>query len=66
MKKELGKWLLDIAKYMVTALLLSSVFGDIGQVSVFVSVIIASAITLGWGLYLVKENKDTNKKKKGK
>ena len=28
MKKELGKWLMDIAKYIVTALLLSSVFGD--------------------------------------
>lgn len=66
MKKELGKWLMDIAKYMVTALLLSSVFGDIGQASVFICVIAASAITLGWGLYLVKDNKDINKKKKGK
>ena len=66
MKKEFGKWLMDIAKYMVTALLLSSVFGDIDQTSIFISVIIASAITLGWGLYLVKDNKDTNKKKKGK
>lgn len=63
MKKELGKWLMDIAKYMVTALLLSSVFGDIGQTYVFISVIAASAITLGWGLYLVKDNKDTSKKK---
>lgn len=66
MKKEFGKWLMDIAKYMVTALLLSSVFGDIGQTSVFVCVIAASAITLGWGLYLVKDNKDANKMKKGK
>ena len=29
MRKELGKWLLDIAKYLVTAVLLASVFGDI-------------------------------------
>jgi hypothetical protein len=28
MKKEFGKWLMDIAKYMTTALLLSSTFGD--------------------------------------
>ena len=54
MKKELGKWLMDIAKYMVTALLLSSVFGDIGQTSVFICVIAASAITLGWGGVLGK------------
>ena len=26
MKKELGKWLMDIAKYMTTAVLLSSLF----------------------------------------
>jgi hypothetical protein len=55
MKKEFGKWLMDIAKYMVTALLLSSILGDIGNTAVFISVIVASAITLGWGLYLVKD-----------
>ena len=27
MKKELGKWLMDIAKYITTAVILSSVFG---------------------------------------
>lgn len=43
-----------------------SVFADIGQTYVFICVIAASAITLGWGLYLVKDNKGTNKKKKGK
>ena len=69
MKKEFGKWLMDIAKYMVTALLLSSVFGDISKKTVFFSVIIASATTLGWGLYLVrdhkeKKNKDRYKKKR--
>ena len=28
MKKEFGKWLLDIAKYMVTGLLFSTIFAD--------------------------------------
>lgn len=63
MKKELGKWLMDIAKYMVTALLLSSVFGDMNQVGIYASVIIATAITLGWGLYLVRDEKDNKKGK---
>ena len=31
MRKELGKWLLDIAKYLVTAVLLDSVFCDIEE-----------------------------------
>ncbi len=54
---------MDIAKYMVTALLLSSVFGDMNQVGIYASVIVATAITLGWGLYLVRDEKDNKKGK---
>lgn len=28
MKKELGKWLMDIAKYTMTAVILTSIFGE--------------------------------------
>ena len=31
MKKEFGKWLMDIAKYITTAVILSSMIGDIKQ-----------------------------------
>lgn len=31
MKHELGKWFLDIAKYLVTAILFASVFGEIEE-----------------------------------
>ena len=31
MRKELGKWLMDIAKYMTTAILLSSIFNGIEE-----------------------------------
>ena len=59
MKKEFGKRLMDVAKYMTTALLLSSAFGDMENPWVITSVIIASAATLGAGLWLVR-----NKEKK--
>lgn len=58
MKKELGKWLMDIAKYMATALLLSSAFGDMESPLVVVLVIIATALTLFFGLLLVKNKKE--------
>lgn len=58
MKKELGKWLMDIAKYMATALLLSSAFGDMENILVVISVIIATALTLFVGLLLVKDKKE--------
>lgn len=31
MKKELGKWLMDIAKYLMTAAILSSIIADMGK-----------------------------------
>lgn len=55
MKKEFGKWLMDIAKYMTTAILLSSVFSDMQNVWVYVSVIGAVLLTLIVGLVLVRE-----------
>ena len=60
MKKEFGKWLMDIAKYMVTALLLSSALGNMNRTWVFVGVMIGTILTLGWGLILI--NKDKKKK----
>lgn len=58
MKKEFGKWLMDVAKYMVTALLLSSIFGDMSNPLVLVSVVMATASTLGAGLWLVRNERD--------
>ena len=59
MRKELGKWLMDIAKYMVTALLLSSTFGDMTNPLIVACVVVASAASLGAGLWLVR---NTNRK----
>ena len=57
MKKELGKWFMDIAKYMVTALLLSSALGNMNRPWVFVGVMIGTILTLGWGLILINKDK---------
>ena len=56
MRKEFGKWLMDVSKYMVTALLLSSIFGDINNPIVLASVVFAS--TLVAGLWLVRNKKE--------
>lgn len=59
MKRELGKWLMDIAKYMATALLISSVFGDISNRWILVIVTITMAALLIGGLYLVGNKQKT-------
>lgn len=58
MRKELGKWLMDIAKYLTTAVLLSSVFNDIKESCIIYFVVsIAIVLTLLAGLWLVREEK---------
>ena len=50
---------MDIAKYITTAVILTSIFGDVEQKwIIYLGGILAVAFTLGWGLYLVKEKKE--------
>ena len=65
MRKELGKWLMDIAKYIATAVILTSIFGDIDERwIIYVGGALAIIATLGWGLYLVKEPAIKDKRRK--
>lgn len=55
MRKELGKWLMDIAKYIITAVVLSSVFGEIDSWLMYVIGVLAVIVTLVVGLYLISD-----------
>ena len=61
MKKEIGKWLMDIAKYITTAVLLSAVFRDMESPWVVIGGISAAMGTLAWGLYLIRDKKTSHK-----
>ena len=61
MKKEIGKWLMDIAKYITTAILLSAVFKDLESPLVVIGGICAAMVTLAWGLYLIRDNEMSHK-----
>ena len=65
MQKEFGKWLMDVAKYVATAVILSTIFSDMQEKSVFfVLGILSMVFMLLWGLYLVREPKIKSKKRK--
>lgn len=69
MRKEFGKWLMDIAKYITTAVVLSSVFGEASTWVVYLGGGLAMVVALICGLYLVSDRplnirKDSNAKKK--
>lgn len=59
MKKEIGKWMLDIAKYMATAILLSTLFSNSEKWTWFTYLIVVLLICMafGVGLLLIKEEK---------
>lgn len=61
MKKELGKWLMDIAKYITTAVLLASVFNGIESGwLVYLCASVAIALTLICGLWLIRDKDNKN------
>jgi len=58
MKKEIGKWFMDIAKYVATAILISSFLGSFEHrwvVYIVGSVIVVTCFLLG--LFFIKEKK---------
>ena len=62
MERELGKWLMDIAKYTMTAVILTSIFGEFSQKwIIYAGGALTVACTLGWGLCLLRD-RDKDKK----
>lgn len=62
MEKELGKWLMDVAKYIVTAIVLASLFGALKDLwLLYVASIGTSVIALTAGLILVKKSEEKKK-----
>ena len=58
MRKEIGKWFMDIAKYVATAVLISSFLGNFERMWIMYLVGIITVLTsLFLGLYFIKEKK---------
>lgn len=63
MKREMGKWLMDVAKYMFTALLISTIFADMEDPIIIYCAVFAAFILRFWGWSLFGNSfKDVNKK----
>ncbi len=60
---EYGKWLMDVAKYILTALLLATFLGDMNSAGTIIASIVLMLGMLGIGLWLVKKSSNNNKKK---
>lgn len=61
---EVGKWLLDVAKYMLTALLFANFFGDMESPGTIVVVIFIMVAMFALGLWLIHDNEKVKEKNK--
>ena len=63
---EIGKWLLDISKYLITGYVLAKMFGQDDSTWVVIGAVVVAALLFVLGLYCLRKDKDKNNKKKGK
>lgn len=60
MRKEVGKWFMDIAKYITTAILISSFLGSLEQRwLMYLAGIGTAVLCLFIGLYFINNKKTT-------
>ena len=65
MKKEIGKWFLDIAKYVTTAVVISSFLGSFEQKWAMYTIATSTIVlTFVVGVFIIKLDKKNNKTKK--
>ncbi|MBO5549840.1 MAG: hypothetical protein J5954_09525 [Prevotella sp.] len=65
-KDKFANWLLDIAKYITTAVIISSIFEGIeDRIYLLIAGVAVVGASLGWGMLLIQDDEPKNKKKKG-
>ena len=59
MKKEFGKWLMDIVKYLMTVAILSSIITDMDKTWLYyLSLLFFIVLILVFGLWLIRDKKE--------
>lgn len=66
MYKEIGKWFLDVAKYIVTAYILTTMFVKVDTFFAALGAIVIMVILFAIGVYFLYKDNDNNDKKKEK
>ena len=65
-KDKFANWLLDIAKYITTAVIISSIFEGIeDKLYLLITGISVVGASLAWGMFLIQDDDMPKKKKKG-
>lgn len=66
MNKEIGKWFLDVAKYIVTAYVLTTMFVKVDSIFAALGAIVIMVIMFVIGVYFLHKDNNNDKKDKEK
>ncbi len=66
MYKEIGKWFLDVAKYILTAVLLMNLFGNSDTAIVVLLAILAMVALFILGIYFLRNDEEDKKNQTNK
>jgi uncharacterized membrane protein len=66
MYKEIGKWFLDVAKYIVTAYVLATMFVKVDSIFAALGAIVIMVILFAIGVYFLHKDNNNDKKDKEK
>ncbi len=58
MKEKLGDWLLDVAKYLLTAVAISSMFDQLSKPVILVTALLSTIIMMSIGLAFIRSIKN--------
>ena len=58
MRKEIGKWLMDVAKYVLTAVIISTIFKEMQDKWMYVIASIIAITTFSLGLWFLHSKKE--------
>ena len=64
MKKEIGKWFMDVAKYIATAVLLTQIFGEMrDSVYIIMYALVSVVIIFALGVSIIRSDDDDQKRR---
>lgn len=61
LKEKIGDWLMDIAKYLLTAVAISSMFDTLSKPVMLIVALIGTVVIMGFGLAFLRSIKDKGK-----
>jgi hypothetical protein len=68
MKREIGKWFMDVAKYIATAVLLTQIFGGMADSTyIIIYALMSVVIIFALGVSIIhSDDEDTKRREKNK